>query len=72
MLGTAATRFELLPDVVDFTIVLSLAGAGGLGATVAGALRGFGPERLGRLSLFGQTLGAGLGLAVLVTGLVLG
>jgi threonine dehydratase len=70
--GAVSTRFEALPDVVDLTFILTAAGTGGVLATLVGALLRFDPDRLARLALFGQTLGAAAGAIVVVGGLVLG
>jgi hypothetical protein len=72
VLATVLTRFEALPDVVDLTFILTAAGTGGPLATLVGALLRFGPDRLARLSLFGQTTGAVAGAIMVVGGLLLG
>jgi hypothetical protein len=66
------TRVQFLPDVIDFTIVLTAAGFGGLSASGIGAAFRFGPDRLGRLTLFGQLVGAVGGSLFLVVGLIAG
>lgn len=64
------TRFQLLPEVVDPSYVLTGAGLGGLGGAAYAALRRFPPERLGRVVLLGNLVGGatfalllGLGMA---------
>jgi hypothetical protein len=67
MLFAAATgtRIELVPDVIDFTAIPDAAGTMGLLFAAYGATRGFGPDRLGRITLFGNLLG-GMGATVLL------
>jgi hypothetical protein len=71
-IGAVATRVELLPDVVDLTFVLTTAGTGGLTLTAIGALARFDPDRLGRIALFGQLVGALVGLLIVIGGVLLG
>jgi hypothetical protein len=40
-----AVRFQLLPDVIDFSYVLALSGFGGLLATLVAASLRFGADR---------------------------
>ena len=72
LIAVVTTRVQLLPDVVDFTVVLSATGFGGLTASGIGAALRFGPDRLGRLTLFGQLVGAMGGFLFLVVGLIAG
>ena len=51
LVAVVTTRVQLLPDVIDFTVVLTAAGFGGLTASGLGAGLRFGPDRLGRLTL---------------------
>ena len=60
------TRVQLLPDVVDLTSVLTFAGFGGLFATTAGAASRLSPDRLGRVAMLGQLVGAVVGIFVVV------
>lgn len=46
-LGTVlVTRVQLLPDVIDFTFILTCAGLGGLMSIAIGAACRFSPDRL--------------------------
>jgi hypothetical protein len=54
------------------TFVLMIAGLGGLTLTAIGALARFGPDRLGRIALFGRLLGALVGLVIVIGCLLLG
>jgi NADH:ubiquinone oxidoreductase subunit 6 (subunit J) len=65
-----ATRFQLLPEVVDVTTVFTMAGGVGILCTIVGASLQHPAERLARLALLGQTVGAFLGAIILVAGLV--
>ena len=56
--ATFATRVQLLPDVIDLSIIPTGAGCGSLVLCAYGAARGFGPERLARVMMFGTLLGA--------------
>jgi Ca2+/Na+ antiporter len=53
-----ASRLQLLPDVIDLTLIPTGAGLGGLLFAAYGALRRYPAERLGRVMLFGNLLGA--------------
>jgi hypothetical protein len=66
VVAALATRVQLLPDVIDISIILTGAGLGSLIFVVYGALRRFGPDRIGRLALLGTLLGGGL-TAMIVT-----
>ncbi len=59
-----ATRIQLLPDVIDLSFVLTFSGGGGLVATCAAASLRFEPERLARVVVLGNLLGAAFGGAV--------
>ena len=52
-----ATRVQLLPDVIDLSLIPTGAGLGSLLLVGYGALRRFEPERIGRLALFGTLVG---------------
>ena len=58
VIAAIATRVQLLPDVIDLSLIPTGSGLGSL-ALAYGAARRFEPERLGRLSLLG-TLAGGL------------
>ena len=69
-----AARVQVLPDVIDVSIIPTAAGLGSLAFALFGAVRRFDPDRLARVALFGTLLGGGgatvllllaLGLAVL-------
>ena len=66
------TRVQLLPDVIDFTFILTCAGLGGLMSIAIGAACRFSPDRLGRLTVFGQLAGASRGALTLMVGIVAG
>jgi hypothetical protein len=52
-----ALRVQVLPDVIDISIIPTGAGVGSLGFAFFGALRRFDPDRLGRVTLLGTLLG---------------
>jgi hypothetical protein len=66
--STDATRIQLVPDVIGFTAIPDLAGTSGLVFAAYGAARGFGPDRLGRITLLGNLLGALFGVLLLLLG----
>ena len=69
IVAALATRVQLLPDVIDVSIILTGSGLGSLIFVFYGALRRFGPDRLGRLALLGTLLGGGataVGVAIAV------
>jgi hypothetical protein len=65
-----ATRFQLLPDVIDVTWVFTAAGGVGILATIIGASLQFPAERVARMTLFGQLVGFVGGAILLVVGLL--
>jgi len=65
-----ATRVQLLPDVIDISIVPTGAGIGSLALTFYGAVRRFDPDRLARVSLLGTLVGAGITTVLLLLALV--
>ena len=60
-----ATRVRLLPEVVDISLVPTLAGVGGLILAAYGAMRRFPPARIGQLTLLGTLVGAVLAIGIL-------
>jgi drug/metabolite transporter (DMT)-like permease len=60
-----ATRVRLLPEVVDISLVPTLAGVGGLILATYGAMRRFPPPRIGQLTLLGTLIGAVLAMGIL-------
>jgi hypothetical protein len=60
-----ATRVRLLPEVVDISLVPTLAGVGGLLLAAYGATRRFPPDRIGQLTLLGTLFGGALAAAIL-------
>lgn len=60
-----AIRVQLLPEVIDISIIPTGAGVGSLAFVSYGALRHFKPDRIGRLALFGTVVG-GLGTAAVL------
>jgi hypothetical protein len=69
--GAVATRVQLLPDVIDVTIVPTAAGIGGLVSAAVGAAMRFDPDRLGRITLLGNLLGGAVALLSLLLALLL-
>ena len=65
VVAAIATRVQLLPDVIDLSLIPTGAGLGSLVLVGYGALRRFAPERIGRLALFGTLVG-GLATAAAV------
>ena len=72
MIAVAATRLQLLPEVVDISIIPTAAGIGGLLALFTGAVLRLDPDRLGRLTLLGNLLGGVLASFGLLFGLLHG
>lgn len=62
-----ATRVQLLPDVIDISIIPTGSGVASLAFVTCGALRAFEPDRLGRLALLGTLVG-GVGAAAILAG----
>jgi hypothetical protein len=60
-----AVQVQLLPDVIDISFVLTLSGGCGRFETFVAAGLQFDADRLARLALFGDLLGACIGGAVL-------
>jgi hypothetical protein len=60
VMAAVATRVQLLPDVIDVSFILTVAGLCGLLGAGVGALRGDDPDRTARLSLRWTLLGAGV------------
>ena len=59
VVAALASRVQLLPEVIDLSLIPTGSGLGSLALVAYGAARRFEPERLGRLSLLG-TLAGGL------------
>ena len=57
--AAVATRVQVLPDVIDLTLIPTGSGFGSLSLVTYGAIRRFEPERIGRLSLLGTLVGGG-------------
>lgn len=66
-----ATRLQLLPEVIDISIVPTAAGFGGLFAAACGAALRFRADRLARITLFGNLVGAVIAAAGLLLALIL-
>ena len=66
VIASIATRVQVLPEVIDVTIVLTAAGLGALAGTMYGAIRRYPSERVGRLSMFGTVVGGLAGAAFLL------
>jgi hypothetical protein len=61
-----AVRFQLLPEVIDLSFVLAFSGFFALLATLVAAVLGFEPDRLARLVVFGNIVGAAIGTVILL------
>jgi hypothetical protein len=59
MAAALAARVQLLPDVIDLSIIPTGAGLGSLLACAVGSACRFDADRLGRVALFGTLFGAG-------------
>jgi hypothetical protein len=66
VIAFVGTSFQLLPDVVDPSLVLSASGAGGLIATSFGAVVRLDHDRIARLVMLGNLGGGALGIVILV------
>ena len=66
-----ATRVQVLPDVIDLSLIPTAAGFGSFVSVTVGAAMRFEPERIGRLSLFGTVLGGFLTALALLIRLVI-
>ena len=66
-----ATRVQLLPEVIDVSVVLTGAGFGSLLACAVGASCRLSPDRLGRVALLGTLVGGGATAIGLVLTLIL-
>lgn len=67
VVAAIATRVQLLPEVIDLSLVPTAAGAVGLFAAGCGAALRFPPDRLARITLFGNLMGA----TIAVTGVLI-
>jgi hypothetical protein len=71
VIAAIATRVRLLPEVIDISIIPTIAGTASIAFTTYGAMRRFDPDRIARLSLLGTVVGTiggtgGLLIAVLI------
>jgi hypothetical protein len=66
-----ATRVQVLPDVIDVSIIPTTAGLGSLAFAFFGAVRRFDPDRLARVALFGTLLGGAGATVFLLLALLL-
>ena len=66
----AAVRFQLLPEVIDLSLLPTGNGVGAMLAAFAGSCMRFGPDRLARLILFGNLAGGALAALFLVAGVM--
>ena len=71
VIASIATSVRLLPEVIDLSIIPTIAGLGSLAFTTYGVLRRFDPDRLARLALGGTLLGGAVGVFGLVLALIL-
>jgi hypothetical protein len=65
-----ADRVQVLPDVIDVSIIPTAAGLGSLASALYGAVRRFDPDRLARVALFGTLLGGGTTTVLLLLALL--
>ncbi len=70
MVSALATRVQLLPDVIDLSLIPTGAGLGSLSLTTYGVLRRYDHDRVARNALLGTLIG-GLSTAAGVTLLVI-
>jgi len=68
LIHAVAVRFQLVPDVVDLSFVLVCSALGGLVATLVAASLRFDTDRLARLVVLGNLLGALTGTVLLLLG----
>jgi hypothetical protein len=68
--AAVATRVQVLPEVIDLTLIPTGSGLGSLTLVTYGAIRRFEPERIGRLSLLGTLVGGGATTATIAIALV--
>jgi hypothetical protein len=71
VVATIATSVQILPDVIDISVIPTVSGMGSLTLTSYGALRRFHPDRVARLALLGTVAGGLLGIAILPLGLLI-
>ena len=71
LFAAIATRIQLLPEVIDISIVPTAAGFGGLLAAGCAAALRFPAERLARVTLFGNLAGAAIAAVGLLLALAL-
>jgi hypothetical protein len=72
VVAAIATRVQLLPDVIDLSLIPTGAGLGSLLLVGYGALRRFDSERNGRLALFGTLVGGVATAAAVLLGWFIG
>jgi hypothetical protein len=70
VVAAIATRVQLLPDVIDLSLIPTGSGLGSLALVTYGALRRVDPERIGRLSLLGTLVGGFVTAGALVIAVV--
>jgi hypothetical protein len=70
IVAAIASRVQLLPEVIDLSIIPTGSGLGSLIFVLYGALRRFGPDRIGRLALLGTLLGGGVTAVAVVIALL--
>jgi hypothetical protein len=63
-----AVRVQLVPDVLDLSVVLEASATCALLATIIGASLRFDADRLAKLVVLGNLIGAGVGTVVLILG----
>jgi hypothetical protein len=68
ILDAVAVRFQLLPEVIDLSFVLTVSGLFAALTALIGAIARVNPDRLARLVVFGNLLGAVVGTIFLLIG----
>ena len=70
LVAALATRVQLLPDVIDLSIIPTGSGLGSLIFVLYGAVCRFDHDRVGRLALLGTVLGGGVTAIAVVIALL--
>jgi hypothetical protein len=65
-----AVRFQVLPEVIDLSLIPTGCGVGAMLAAFAGAFARFEPDRLGRFIMFGNLAGGALATLFLLGGIL--
>jgi hypothetical protein len=70
IVDAVAVRFQLLPEGIDLSFVLTVSGLFAAITALIGAMARFDPDRLARLVVFGNLLGAVVGTIFLLVGVL--